>query len=157
MGDTRISLEYDGRGRLIRYDVTGYVTARCAYDEASNLILWTRDGLGDERLDFVYRATDGPHKLPIQETYDYLEDVTILTILYDQQGRLVVWTIESEGDPTSGERERYVFDAQGHLRASSGNTLTATSGLAAYGSRLSICERDGPDTSVHSARPKCWP
>jgi YD repeat-containing protein len=52
MGDTRISLEYDGRGRLIRYDSPGYVTATCAYDEASNLILWTRNvRLGDDRLD----------------------------------------------------------------------------------------------------------
>jgi hypothetical protein len=43
------------------------------------------------------------------------EDVTILTIAYDERARLVVWTMESEGDATSGERERYVVDAQGYL------------------------------------------
>jgi hypothetical protein len=100
IGDTRISLEYDARGRLVRYDYAGFVTPRtatCAYDEAGNLILWTRDEtLGDERLGSVYRATYGPHKQPLQETYDY--DVTgnaltdfqdLVTSSYDAQGRLV--------------------------------------------------------------------
>jgi YD repeat-containing protein len=49
--ENRISLEYDGRGRPIRYDSPGYVTATCAYDEAGNLTLWTRDARsGAERF-----------------------------------------------------------------------------------------------------------
>jgi hypothetical protein len=43
------------------------------------------------------------------------EDVFIVTIAYDERGRFVEWGREWEGDPTSRERERYVFDAHGYL------------------------------------------
>lgn len=43
------------------------------------------------------------------------EDVLIVTIAYDERGRFVEWGTEWEGDPTSRERERYVFDARGYL------------------------------------------
>jgi YD repeat-containing protein len=96
--ENRIALEYDGRGRLIRYDSPGYVTATCAYDEAGNLTLWTRDARsGAERYRLVYRATYRAHKQPLQETYDY--DMTgdalsdsrdLLTSSYDSKGRRVL-------------------------------------------------------------------
>jgi hypothetical protein len=125
IGDTRISLEYDARGRLVRCNYPGFVTAMCAYDEASNLILWTRDEtLGDERLGSVYRATYGPHQQPIQETYDY--DVTgdaltdfrdLVTSSYDSQGRLVLkrHQRDSDVDGTIDSMVDYLiaYDAQG--------------------------------------------
>jgi YD repeat-containing protein len=125
IGATRVSLGYDGRGRLVRYDYPGYVTATCAYDEASNLILWTRDvRVEDERLGSVYRATYGPHKQPLQETYDY--DVTgdgltdfrdVLTSSYDSQGRLVVKRFQGDYDADGtldGSIDYLIaYDAQG--------------------------------------------
>jgi YD repeat-containing protein len=97
--ENRISLEYDGRGRLIRYDSPGYVTATCPYDEAGNLTPWTRDARsGAERFRLVYRATYGAHKQPLQETYDYdrtggdaLSDSRdLVNSSYDSQGRRVL-------------------------------------------------------------------
>ena len=120
IGDTRVTLEYDGRGRLVRYDYPGYAAATCTYDEVGNLILITRQyWLDGERLGVVYRATYNAHKQPIQESYkyDWTHFRNFVSSSYDLQGRLVLkryqadfdfdGTIDSIGD------YRIAYDAQG--------------------------------------------